>query len=81
MAYFTLAGVIKELEKMAEPKKDCHSCGNRCMDMEMDPYCAAPKVLESMPYGQTLVRKRPSECSGEGGSDYKLWVEDTRGRK
>jgi hypothetical protein len=24
---------------MIEQKKDCSNCLNRCMDMDMDPYC------------------------------------------
>ena len=48
----------------------CHDCLNRCMDMDMDPYCGAV----NKPWGQTLHRRKPEEC----GSDNKLWQLDTR---
>ena len=48
--------------------KDCETCANRCMDMDMDPYCAAV----NKPYGYTGI---PQEC----GEDRKLWQIDKRG--
>ena len=51
-------------------KKDCDNCGNRCMDMDLDPYCAAV----NQPFGRVLFRGKPKEC----GPDSKLWTEDTR---
>lgn len=50
-------------------KNDCDNCLNRCMDMDMDPYCAAV----NRPWGQTL-RKIPIEC----GDNRVLWKLDTR---
>lgn len=50
--------------------KHCNDCGNRCMDMDMNPYCAAV----NKPWGQVLFRGRPEEC----GPDGKLWVPDSR---
>jgi hypothetical protein len=52
--------------------KDCGNCGNRCMDMDMDPYCAAIK-----PWGRVLHRGKPAEC----GAESVLWVADERGKK
>lgn len=50
--------------------RECNTCGQRAMDMDMDPYCAAV----NQPYGQRLSRGRPQEC----GPDAKLWQIDTR---
>lgn len=55
---------------MANKKKDCSNCGNRCMDMDLDPYCSAV----NKPWGQVLHRGKPKEC----GPESKLWVIDTR---
>jgi hypothetical protein len=53
--------------------KDCNNCGNRAMDMSMDPYCAAV----NKPYGRDLTRSpKPTEC----GPNSLLWIEDTRGK-
>lgn len=57
----------------------CDTCGNRCMDMDMDPYCAATEVLKTNPYGLT-VRNGP-EGVPACGTTVKLWVRDTRGEK
>lgn len=55
-------------------EKDCGNCGNRCMDMDLEPYCSAV----NKPWGQTIAgRPRPPECGPEG----KLWQLDTRGSK
>src|SRR5262245_23451339 len=43
-----------KLEGKAPSNKDertCHTCKHRCMDMEMEPYCASPKVLEKHRWG------------------------------
>ncbi len=61
-----------ERHEMDEKEKSCRTCGNRCMDMDMDPYCAAIK-----PWGRTL-RVVPEEC---GDGEWKLWVKDERGNK
>lgn len=58
---------------MSKDQRDCNNCGNRCMDMDMGPYCAA--VNE--PWGQTLSRGKPKEC----GPESKLWVLDERRRR
>lgn len=57
---------------METNKKGCNNCINRCMDMDMDPYCAAV----NKPHGLILARGIPTEC-GEGR---KLWELDTRGQ-
>lgn len=51
-------------------QKKCENCCNRCMDMDMDPYCAAV----NKPYGRMLYSGRPPEC----GDDFKLWERDPR---
>jgi hypothetical protein len=53
-----------------DQKKDCDNCGNRCMDMDMDPYCAAV----NKPYGLVLWQGKPKEC----GPESKLWQPDQR---
>lgn len=64
------------LEK--EPvEKTCGTCIHRCMDMTMDPYCAAPEILKDWPLGKNLCRGRPEQCGTEG----KLWALDTRREK
>lgn len=50
--------------------KTCQNCRNRCMDPDLQPYCAAV----NKPWGRVLYRGRPDEC----GPDAKLWTEDTR---
>lgn len=59
-------------EKNQEAERSCNTCLNKCMGMDMDPYCAAV----NKPWGQTLTRPRPAEC----GPEYKLWVLYTRRR-
>ncbi len=49
--------------------KSCSNCLNRCMDMDMDPYCAAV----NKPYGLTLRRGRAPQCA-----NFELWQKDTR---
>jgi len=66
---------------MSADSKDCSSCLNRCMDMDMTPYCAAKQVLLRMPYGSALTRRRPIECAGENNAEHKLWELDTRRQK
>lgn len=51
-------------------ERSCANCANQCMDMDMDPYCAA--VNE--PWGQVLYRGKPGEC----GPENKLWKKDER---
>jgi hypothetical protein len=63
--------VKKESKAMSE--RDCNGCGNRCMDMDMDPYCAAV----NRPWGRVLHRGKPKEC----GPESKLWEADTRGQE
>lgn len=55
----------------ADATKSCETCSNRCMDMEMDPYCAAV----NKPYGQILHGGRPLECAR-----FELWEKDTRSK-
>lgn len=54
-------------------QKSCNNCQNRCMDMDMDPYCAAV----NRPWGQVLYSGIPKEC----GPSLTLWQIDTRGKK
>lgn len=56
---------------MSEKEKACGNCGNRCMDMDLDPYCSAV----NKPWGVVLHRGKPAEC----GPESKLWEADTRG--
>ena len=63
-------GMLPE-EEPKEPEKSCHTCANRCMDMDMDPYCAAV----NQPWGQNLARGKPREC----GEASLLWAPDLRG--
>jgi len=61
---------------MDNAKKDCNNCGNCgncCMDMDMDPYCAAVNA----PWGRVLCRGKPEEC----GAESKLWEPDNRRKK
>ena len=58
-------------------EKSCNTCIHRCMDMDLDPYCAAPAVLEKHPYGLVLHRGTPPECLKDGVRT--AWVKDVRG--
>ncbi len=60
-------------EKPLTGIKTCNTCQNRCMDMDMDPYCAAV----NKPWGKVLHRGIPKECKDDDG-ELKLWVKDTR---
>lgn len=62
----------------APEKRDCSTCLNRCMDMDLDPYCAADEVLKKHPFGLALYRGVPAECLKEGVRT--LWQEDSRRR-
>lgn len=57
---------------VTEPEKDCDNCENKCMDMDMDPYCAAV----NKPFGTVLHRGKPKEC----GPESLLWKRDGRRR-
>lgn len=59
-------------------EKDCLTCLNRCLDMDMDFYCAAPKILETNRFGLYLPRAK-SKCLVNG--EYSLWEEDIRGKE
>lgn len=50
--------------------KGCENCINKCMDMDLDPYCAAV----NKPWGKVLYSGKPEEC----GPENKLWELDTR---
>lgn len=65
---------VKWVEGSGFHVKTCGSCGNQCMDMDMDPYCGAPEIRADWPIGKNLCRGRPEQCGPEG----KLWVLDTR---
>ncbi len=57
--------------------KSCKTCGNRCMDMEMDPYCAVKAVREKYGiFGRTLRYGPVDVCLVDG--ELTLWEEDTR---
>lgn len=64
--------IVKEMRE-AVAERSCMNCGNRCMDMDMDPYCAAV----NKPWGTALSRGPVKEC----GPDLKLWVMDERRSK
>lgn len=61
-----------------DEKNDCRTCLYQCMDMDMDPYCAAPAVTKTYPYGLVLHRGTPKECLIDGV--HTQWAEDTRRR-
>lgn len=60
-------------------KKDCSTCVYRCMDMDLEPYCGAPKVREKHPYGLVLYSGAPQECLVEG--EHTLWEKDFRSQR
>lgn len=62
-------------KKERNEEKQCNNCVHRCMDMDLEPYCAAV----NKPFGQTLTRPRPRQCAGASGTVYLLWEKDTRG--
>jgi hypothetical protein len=47
----------------------CSSCKFCGMDMDMDPYCVHPKVLENHPYGYGINHAIRETC----GTDLNLW--------
>ncbi len=57
-----------------DPEKSCLTCGNRCMDMDLEPYCYATSIRHDFPNGKYLSRGRPELC----GADGRLWKIDTR---
>lgn len=73
--------ILRELKDGAWPekaekaekaeKKDCDTCAYKCMDMDMDPYCAAVG-----PFGTNLCRGKPKEC----GPESLIWKKDDRRR-
>lgn len=75
------AGIARALFRIYEQsgpvtpgERDCRTCRYCGMDMDMEPYCVHPKVLERAPHGQTLssldAPTRPGrECEGN-----KLWA-------
>lgn len=56
-----------------QEEKGCDNCINRCMDMDLDPYCAAV----NKPWGLVLYRGHPKEC----GEARVLWEQDTRTKR
>lgn len=50
--------------------KTCQNCQNRCMDMDMEPYCSE----FDPPFGR-YIRSLPPEKCGEGLPN---WAEDQR---
>ncbi len=64
--------ILRELRgEVAEEKKDCDTCAYKCMDMDMDPYCAVVG-----PFGKNLCQGKPKEC----GPESLLWKKDDRQR-
>jgi hypothetical protein len=49
------------------------------MDMDLEPYCAAPAVTAHHRFGLTLSRNVIHECVKNGV--HTLWEEDVRGRR
>lgn len=64
---------------MADDKKSCMNCGNRCMDMDLDPYCAASGIVVKNPFGLTLKRGPIEECKING--ELTLWEKDLRSQR
>lgn len=64
--------IVQEMKQAVADtiERKCENCANRCMDMDMDPYCAAVNP----PFGTTLIRGRVPEC----GDEAKLWELDRR---
>jgi len=54
--------------------KTCLNCENRCMDMDLDPYCAA----FNKPYG-LILHKAKEQCIVEG--KLTRWQRDRRGER
>jgi hypothetical protein len=52
-------------------KKRCSGCRHCGMDMDMDPYCAHPQTLVTMPYGSNLARRDPAR--DHCGEEMKSW--------
>jgi len=61
---------VVSYEEVPLDKRSCSGCLDRCMDMDMDPYCTAV----NLPWGKVLTRGRPEEC----GEQYLLWQKDIR---
>lgn len=40
--------------------KNCRDCKWAGMDMDMEPYCAHPQTLVTMPHGSNLCRRDPA---------------------
>ncbi len=59
-------------------EKSCQNCGNRCMDMDLEPYCHADGLRKKHPWGLTLSRNRIEGCQDQ---NYAWWVKDTRGQE
>lgn len=51
---------------MSRDEKNCRDCKHCGMDMDLDPYCAHPKVLKRVPYGQVLYLPVPECPLGKG---------------
>lgn len=56
---------------MSDEQKECTGCDHCGMDMDLDPYCAAPAVLEKHPFGLNCNRALEKFC---GYSDRRLWT-------
>lgn len=60
-------------------EKSCMNCGNRCMDMDLDPYCGAPHITMKHHFGLSLRRGPLEECHVNG--ELTLWERDLRSQR
>ena len=54
-------------------EKSCNTCQYSGMDMDMEPYCAHPEVLKTMPHGQILSSLAAPTRPGRECEGLKLW--------
>ena len=53
-------------------KDSCGGCNNCGMDMDMEPYCTAPEVVEKHPNGLAIGSAQQRYCRKDG--KLTLWV-------
>lgn len=49
-----------------DQKRECRSCANCGMDMDLNPYCGAEEIKAEYPYGRALYTGTPPECLKDG---------------
>ena len=45
-------------------EKSCQNCGNRCMDMDLDPYCSASPMYYGMQHVTQQLNYMPKSTLG-----------------